>query len=129
MQAPPFDRLDSIKGLRARRDTPVEYQHRMQCKSGCPIGSTGSEAAENNPEARLAVAPGFLRRHDAIRKAPTAMHARGELDRDPEDLALAVPAALQGGLILTHIQRNTRPLQAALDTALDHIESRTTSRH
>jgi len=56
------------------------------------------------------------------------MHARGELDADPDQLALALLAALQGGLLLTQIQRNTKPLKAALDTMLTHIETRTTRR-
>lgn len=123
MQAPLFGRLDSISGLRQWRDTLVEFQRRMQCRGGCPIGSIGSEVAENNPEARLAVASGFLRWEGAIREGLAAMAARGELDADPDDLALAVLAALQGGLALTQIQRQIRPLEVALDTVLDHIES------
>ena len=50
------------------------------------------------------------------------MRARGELDGDPDALALA---ALQGRLLLTQIQREARPLQAALDAMLDHIQSLT----
>lgn len=123
LQAPLFDRLDSLDGLRAWRDALVEYQRRMQCRGGCPIGSIGSEVAEHNPEARLAVASGFLRWEGAIRQGLAAMHARGELDGDPDDLALAVLAALQGGLILTQIQREVRPLAVALDAALDHVAS------
>ena len=47
------------------------------------------------------------------------MHARGQLGRlDPDELALATLAALQGGLLLTQIQRSTRPLQTALDAML-----------
>lgn len=125
MQQPMFGRMDSMQGLRQWRDALVEFQRRMQCRGGCPIGSIGSEVAEVNPEARLAVASGFLRWESAIREALTAMHARGELDADPDDLALAVLAALQGGLLLTQIQRESRPLEIALDTILDHVESRT----
>jgi TetR/AcrR family transcriptional regulator, transcriptional repressor for nem operon len=124
LQEPLFGRMDSMEGLRRWRDALVEYQRRMQCRGGCPIGSIGSEVAENNPEARLAVASGFVRWQAAIRAALTAMHTRGELDGDPEDLALAVLAALQGGLLLTQIQRDSRPLEIALDTILDHVESR-----
>lgn len=123
LQAPLVERLDSLEGLHAWRDTLVEYQRRMQCRGGCPIGSIGSEVAENNPEARLAVASSFLRWEGAIRQGLAAMHARGELDGDPEDLALAVLAALQGGLMLTQIQREVRPLAVALDAALDHVAS------
>ena len=122
LQRPLFDKLDTIEGLRQWRDALVEYQLRLQCRGGCPIGSLGSEVAETNPEARLAVASGFLRGETAIQAGLRAMHARGELDTDPDDLALATLAALQGGLLLTQVQRRVKPLEAALDAALDHIE-------
>ncbi|MET7729010.1 TetR/AcrR family transcriptional regulator [Streptomyces mirabilis] len=125
MQQPLFGQLDTMAGLRRWRDALVEYQRRMQCRGGCPIGSLGGEVAETNPEARLAVAAGLLRWEAAIREGLEAMRARGELDADPEDLALAILAALQGGLLLAQIQRRVRPLEVALDTVLDHIESRT----
>ena len=122
LQRPLFDKLDTMEGLRQWRDALVEYQLRLQCRGGCPIGSLGSEVAESNPEARLAVASGFLRWETAIQAGLRAMHARGELDTDPDDLALATLAALQGGLLLTQVQRRVKPLEAALDAALDHIE-------
>jgi hypothetical protein len=120
-----FAGLDSMAGLRRWRDALVEYQLRLQCRGGCPIGSLGSEVAETNPEARLAAATGFLRWESAIRVGLQAMRDRDELDGDPEDLALATLAALQGGLLLTQLQRQVRPLEVALDSMLDHIESRT----
>ncbi len=124
LQRPHFDRLDTISGLRQWRDMLVEYQLRLQCRGGCPIGSIGGEVAENNPEARLAVASGFLKWEAAIREGLRAMHARGELDADPDELALATLAALQGGLLLTQLQRRVKPLEVALDAMLDHIQSR-----
>ena len=127
LQQPLFDRLDTMAGLRRWRDALVEYQRRLQCRGGCPIGSLGSEVAENNPEARLAVASGFLRWETSIREGLLAMHARGELDADPDDLALATLAALQGGLLLTQLQRQVRPLEVALDSMLDHIQAQTLS--
>jgi hypothetical protein len=56
-----------------------------------------------------------------------AMHARGDLalGTDPDDLALATLAALQGGLLLTQLQRDTRPLEVTLDAMLDRIETLT----
>ena len=127
LQQPHITQLDTMAGLRAWRDTLVEYQRLQQCRGGCPIGSLGSEVAENNPEARLAVASGFVRWEGAIRDGLRAMHARGELAGDPDDLALATLAALQGGLLLTQLQRQVKPLEVALDTMLDHIESLTTA--
>jgi len=125
-QQPHFAKLDTMAGLRQWRDHLVEYQRRLQCRGGCPIGSLGSGVAENNPEARLAVASGFLRWQAAIHEGLRAMHARGALDGNPEDLALATLAALQGGLLLTQVQREVRPLEVALDAILDHIETLTT---
>jgi AcrR family transcriptional regulator len=119
----PAAHLDSIHGLRQWRNALVEYQRRTGCRGGCPIGSIGSETAENNPAARLAVNAGFLRWEASIREGLATMHALGELDGDPHDLALALLAALQGGLLLSQVQRQIRPLEVALDTILDHIES------
>jgi AcrR family transcriptional regulator len=122
-QKPHLARLDSMENLARWRDALVEYQRRLQCRGGCPIGSIGSDVAENNPEARLAVASSFVRWESAIRDGLRAMHARGELAGDPDDLALGLLAALQGGLLLTQVQRQCRPLEVALDTVLDHIRS------
>jgi hypothetical protein len=44
---------------------------------------------------------------------------------DPGDLALATLAALQGGLLLAQVQRDTRPLEVALDAMLDRIQALT----
>ncbi|MFF4257889.1 TetR/AcrR family transcriptional regulator [Streptomyces sp. NPDC001663] len=120
-----FADMDTLEGLRRWRDGLVEYQLRLQCRGGCPIGSLGSEVAETNPEARLAAATGFLRWESAIRSGLQAMHDRGDLDGDPEELALATLAALQGGLLLTQLQRQVRPLEVALDAMLAHIASHT----
>jgi hypothetical protein len=51
------------------------------------------------------------------------MHERGELRADADRLATALLAAVQGGLLLTQVRRNTKPLEAAIDAMLDHIES------
>jgi hypothetical protein len=55
------------------------------------------------------------------------MHERGELAADPDDLAIATLAALQGGLLLTQIQRDTRPLEKSLDAIIAHIQTCTTT--
>ena len=47
---------------------------------------------------------------------------------DPDTLALAMLAALQGGLLLTQVQRSTRPLETALDAILALIAYETAPR-
>ncbi len=117
-----FD-LSSLDGLRAWRDWVIEYQRELNYSGGCPIGSLGSELAETDPEARAHVAEGFRRWEATIQSGLQEMHRRGRLrpETDPDTLALALLAALQGGLLLTQIQRDTRPLEAALDAILDLI--------
>jgi TetR/AcrR family transcriptional regulator, transcriptional repressor for nem operon len=117
-----FD-LSSLDGLRAWRDWVIEHQRELNCGGGCPIGSLGSELAETDPEARAQVAEGFKRWEAAIQSGLREMHARGRLtpDADPDTLALALLAALQGGLLLTQIERHTKPLEAALDSMFELI--------
>lgn len=117
-QEPMLVTLDSLEGLRAWRDFLVRHQKELGCR-GCPIGSLGSELAEADTEARARVAASFRRWEGAIRSGLRGMQARGELGRaDPDELAVATLAALQGGLLLTQMQRSTKPLETALDAML-----------
>jgi TetR/AcrR family transcriptional regulator, transcriptional repressor for nem operon len=72
------------------------------CQGGCPLGSLGSEVAELDHAARHDVAAGFNRWEAAIRACLQGMRDRGQLvpDADPEQLATAMLAALEGGLLL-----------------------------
>ena len=119
-----LDHLDTLEGLKEWRDFVVDHQRRLQGRGGCPIGSRG-EVAETDPSARLAAARGFRRWEARIPAGFRTMQNRGDLpaDVDPEDLALATLAALQGGLRLTQIQRETRPLEVALDAILERIRT------
>ena len=126
-QADHLDALDTVSGLRAWRDFIVEHQRQLQCRGGCPIGALGAEVAETDTVARMAVAGG-LRRWEAADPRWVAHDAgTGDLPQsvDADDLALALLAALQGGLLLTQIQRDTKPLEVALDAMLDRIETLT----
>jgi TetR/AcrR family transcriptional regulator, transcriptional repressor for nem operon len=127
-QQPLLGRLDSMEALRAWRDLLVDLQRERHCEGGCPIGSMAGELSETCPEMRPDLVEGFGRWEAGIRDGLRAMHDRGELnaEADPDELALATLAALQGGLLLTQVRRETAPLEAALDTVLNHIASLTT---
>ena len=43
---------------------------------------------------------------------------------DPEDIATALLATLQGGLLLAQVQRSTRPLETAVDTLIALVTPR-----
>ena len=110
--------LGTIDGLKAWRELVLTHADHARGKGGCPLGSLGSQLAESDPNARAGVAAGFGRWSTAIRDGLRALHAAGHLapDINPDDLAVTLLAALQGGLLLAQVQRDTRPLQTALDT-------------
>lgn len=124
-QQPWLASLDSFEALEAWRDLIVALQQDRGCQGGCPIGSLAGELAEVAPEARADLAAGFAQWESAIRDGLRAMRARGDLrpDADPDSLALALLAALQGGLLLTQLRRDAAPVATALDTMLAHIAS------
>ncbi|MBD2868742.1 TetR/AcrR family transcriptional regulator [Paenibacillus arenilitoris] len=124
-QEPLLSHLDSIDALWSWRDAIVSLQVERQCRGGCPIGSLASELADSEPVARAELASGFMKWELAIRGGLIAMHERGQLrgDAEPERLALALLTALQGGLLLTQVHRETSPLEVVLDAMLAHIGS------
>jgi len=84
-----------------------------------PLGSLGGQLAETDPEARALIAAGFARWSAAIRDGLRAQ-ASGRLPAgvSPDDLAVTLLAALQGGLLLAQVQRDTRSLEPSFDTIL-----------
>jgi AcrR family transcriptional regulator len=122
-QQPHLGQLDSLEALQAWRDHVVALQLQRDCEGGCPLGTLSCELAEIWPEARADLADSFAQWESAIRRGLRAMHDRGELSIacDPDRLALALLAAVQGGLVLTQARRDTLALEAALDTMLAHI--------
>jgi TetR/AcrR family transcriptional regulator, transcriptional repressor for nem operon len=122
-QAPALARLDSLDALRAWRDVVVDAARRGNGAGGCPLGSLSSELSDEHPWARDALAAGFTAWSEAIRGGLAAMIDHGGLRRgtDPARLALALLAAVQGGLLLAQAQHSTDALEAALDTVIAHI--------
>ena len=122
-QASSLAKLDSFDALRAWRDVVVDAARQDKGAGGCPLGSLSSELSDDHPWARDALAASFTAWSEAIRGGLTAMIGNGTLRRetDPARLALALLAAVQGGLLLAQAQRNTDALEAALDMAIAHI--------
>jgi AcrR family transcriptional regulator len=128
-QEPVLSHLDSLESLRAWRNRLVAGQRRARCVGGCPLGALSGQVSVTMAGARLELAGGFNRWETAIRHGLSAMHRRGELveSADPERLATATLAAVQGGLLLTQVTRKTAPLEAALDEMIAHIAALTTT--
>ena len=120
-----LDGLDSFAALEAWRDAIIAIVAARHGQGGCPMGSLASELADGDEPARSALVQGFARWEAALCDGLRAMQARGELrpDADPDTLAIATLAALQGGFLLAQTRREILPLTAGLDAALDHIHA------
>lgn len=122
---PALGRLDSFAALRLWADLHVERQMENECQGGCRFGSLAGELAESDEDTRADLAAGFERWEAVFEEGLRAMRDRGELrpDARPEQLAAALLAAMQGGMLMTQTRRDTAPLEAALDAMLAYIES------
>jgi TetR/AcrR family transcriptional regulator, transcriptional repressor for nem operon len=112
--------LGTAEGLRAWRDMVIAHAKDSSGRGGCPLGSLAGQLAETDPQARAQLAAGFRQWSAAISNGLQSLHAAGDLrpGTDPDDLAVTLLAALQGGLLLAQVQRDTRPLETAVDTLL-----------
>ncbi len=112
--------LGTPEGLRAWRDMMVAQVRGSQGEGGCPLGSLAGQLGETDPQARAQIAAGFEQWSAAIGDGLRNLRAAGHLPAgtDPDDLAVALLAAIQGGLLLAQVQRDTRPLETAVDTLL-----------
>ena len=121
-QQPHLGAMDSLKTLRLWRDAIVQLNKRAHAK-GCPLGSLASELANDSEAARKRLAAGFAMWGDSIELGLVKMRERGELARsaNPHELAVALLSAVQGGLLLSKTTQTSRPLEIAIDMAIDHV--------
>jgi TetR/AcrR family transcriptional regulator, transcriptional repressor for nem operon len=112
--------LGTPEGLRTWRDTVIAQAKSSNGKGGCPLGSLAGQLAETDPRARALIAAGFEQWSAAISDGLRRLQAAESLpaDIDADAFAVTLLAALQGGLILAQVQRDTRPLETAVDTLL-----------
>jgi TetR/AcrR family transcriptional regulator, transcriptional repressor for nem operon len=113
--------LGSPDGLRLWRDMVIAEARATGGEGGCPLGSLAGQLAETDQRARALIAAGFEQWLAAISSGLRDLHEAGHLPAgtDPDDLAVTLLAALQGGLLLSQVQRDTRPLETAVDTILE----------
>lgn len=115
--------LDSWAGIDRWFEAMVQHQIGRQACGGCPLGSLAGQIAEQDPDARTAIAVGLDRWEAHLRDGLTRMRAHGKLrkDADPAALATATMASIQGGLVLTQIRRDPQQLRIALNAARSNL--------
>jgi AcrR family transcriptional regulator len=123
-QRPFLDELDTWEAWEGWRDAVVAH-YSSQPSWGCPIGALASELMGNDSALGAEVAASMDRWRGYLQAGLTRMRAAGRLrgDADPERLALAILASLQGGLLLTQTMQSATPLEAALDVALSALRA------
>jgi TetR/AcrR family transcriptional regulator, transcriptional repressor for nem operon len=91
---------------------------------GCPLGSLANELATRSEEARKLLDQSLAAWSAIIEAALSRMKEAGHIDpaADTKAIAVAVLAAIQGGLLLSKTARDPEPLRLAFDMALSHIQ-------
>jgi TetR/AcrR family transcriptional repressor of nem operon len=118
-------RLNSFSGLIRWRNALVQVNSLQNGAYGCALGSMASELADTDEQARLSLAGLFRSWEDLLAAGLRRMQANGTLSTgpDPDQLAIGLLAALQGGYLLASTAHDVRPMEIALDLALEHLRS------
>ena len=117
--------IDCLQALIRWRDQVLSDGNLAVVIGGCPLGTVAMELAEADEDGRTIAAAEFDRWNASIAHGLERMRDRGELSpqASPADLATALLAALQGGLLLSRISRSNEPLQKALDAMITLIKT------
>ena len=118
-------RLSSFSGLQRWRNVLVQLNALHDGAYGCMLGSMANEVADQDEQARVTLQGMFASWESLIVAGLRRMQDNGSLkpDADPDMLATGLMAALQGGYLLAQTAHDTRPMEIALDMALNQIKA------
>lgn len=124
-QMPELGDLDSFAALYRWAGLFVRKLSQEGFRGGCALGSLAGDVIRAGSDTRSDVADGFDQWSKLLQHGLTAMRDRGELlpEADPEELAMGLLCALQGGALLAQLHRDGRPVRASLNTMLAHVRS------
>jgi len=115
--------VESVDGLRQWADSIVAFHRQAPGWDGCPLGTLSSELIGGAVAGRLDIEEAFHSWQHLLTGTLAQLQESGKLrtDADPERLAMAMLASLEGGLLLSKVLHDESPLAIALDAALDHL--------
>lgn len=115
--------LESFDALRAWGEMIVAAFRASGGTGGCPIGSLANELATRSEDARLQLKRSFSSWTAVIENGLRQMRQVGQLasDTDVAAVAVAMVAAVQGGILLAKTSREPRSLELAIDMALTYV--------
>jgi TetR/AcrR family transcriptional regulator, transcriptional repressor for nem operon len=116
---------DGWDALNRWRDFVVDITRSRDGRGGCPIGSLSSELVQLDAIARIELVRIFETWQQLIADVIRTMIAQRQVtdEADPDELALATLASLQGGLLLAKTAQDARPVEVALDAAIGYLET------
>ena len=111
--------FDSLSGIRKWSEALLLLSRGQ----GCPLGALVYQLPRTAQGASKEVAAGMEVWRQLVENGLANMKARGELadEAEPAEIALAVLAAVQGGLLLSKSSKSNRALEIALAMALEHV--------
>ena len=117
--------LDTWEGIAAWFQAMADMQQNQRGYRGCPLGSIAGEVLDRSDLLRGRAAEAFTRWESFLADGLGAMQTTGLLrgDADPDALAEATIAVLQGGYLLSATKRDIRPMRNALAMALNELRS------
>lgn len=118
-------RLSSFSGLVRWRNALIQANALRNGAYGCVLGSMANELCDQDEQARTLLADLFKTWEGLIAAGLERMQVKGALkpDADPGQLATGLMAAVQGGYLLSNTAHDVRPMEIAIDQALEHLKS------
>jgi TetR/AcrR family transcriptional repressor of nem operon len=118
-------RFNSFSGLVRWRNALIQANALQNGAYGCALGSMASELSDQDEQARTLLADLFKTWEGLIATGLERMQANGALkpDADSGQLAVGLMAAVQGGYLLSNTAHDVRPMELAIDMALEHLKS------
>jgi TetR/AcrR family transcriptional repressor of nem operon len=118
-------RFSSFNGLIRWRNALIAANALQNGAYGCALGSMTTELADHDEQARTMLAALFKEWEELIAAGLRRMQAKGTLkpDANPDDLAISLMAAVQGGYLLANAAHDIRPMEISIDLALQHLKS------
>jgi TetR/AcrR family transcriptional repressor of nem operon len=117
--------VSTLEGLQHWRDTLVLRNAEENGAYGCALGSLGTEIADQDADAREALARFFVDWERLLADVIRRLQESGAISSEhpATQLATGLMGALQGGYVLAQLAHDASPMATSLDMALAHIES------
>ncbi|WP_326822391.1 TetR/AcrR family transcriptional regulator [Streptosporangium sp. NBC_01756] len=122
-QRPLLEKLDSWEAWEEWRQLVLDlYAAKLEY---CPLTALTGSFPKNDPAIRALISDLFERWQAYLAHGIELMRAHGALDAaaDPRRLAMAILAAVQGGVAMGRATGSLQALDVALEVALDHLRT------